>query len=60
MINIKRQWTEYPDLDLIELSDGRVIGITSESICLYPNEAAVFPEDGEQKIIACISLIDGV
>jgi len=32
---IKQITYEYPDIHLIELKDGRLIGINSEYVCLY-------------------------
>jgi hypothetical protein len=32
---IKQITYEYPDIHLIELIDGRLIGINSEYVCLY-------------------------
>ena len=28
-------WSEYPDLDMLLLDDGRILGIDSATICLY-------------------------
>ena len=34
---IKEMTYEYPDVHLIHLKDGRIIGINKEFICLYKN-----------------------
>jgi len=36
---------EYPDVHLVHLKDGRVVGINSECIVLYANEEAFYECD---------------
>jgi len=39
---VTKIWKEYPDLTLLLLEDGRVIGVDSESVVVYKDINDVF------------------
>lgn len=45
MINVKSIGSEYPDVDLLTLADGRVIGISSDCIVLYKDMESFYACD---------------
>ena len=45
MLNITAIGSEYPDVDLLTLADGRVIGISSDCVVLYANMDAYYACD---------------
>jgi hypothetical protein len=52
MLNITAIGSEYPDVDLLTLKDGRVIGISSDCVVLYANMDAYYAcEDNDNPSI---------
>ena len=45
MINVTNITSEYPDVDLLTIADGRVIGISSDCVVLYANMDAYYACD---------------
>jgi hypothetical protein len=49
MLNITAITSEYPDVDLLTIADGRVIGISSDCVVLYANMDDFYNFDGKAK-----------
>ena len=54
-MHIRQMFMEYPDLDVLVLNSGRVIGIDTESVCMYDDIDKLY----ECEATSCLTLSSG-